>query len=137
MKEQWFQRHINIFLSLENPCNFLLAKEKTWRSIFNANSELLQNCTKKQIMPLKTTVDWLFNDIWRYLIIALIENWRFSANSCKGLFFLIGIHSMEGWTATTRHGVTRKRSTKRLQHRRNLFRKNKTVGQRKASIGSE
>ena len=23
-------------------------------------------------------------------------------------FFLIGIHSMQGWTATTRHGVTRK-----------------------------
>ena len=27
-------------------------------------------------------------------------------------FFLIGIHSMKGWTATIRHGVTRKRSTK-------------------------
>ena len=39
-------------------------------------------------------------------------------------FFLIGIHSMQGQTATTRHGVTRKRSTKRLKHTRNLFRKN-------------
>ena len=38
--------------------------------------------------------------------------------------FLIGIHSMQGWTATTRYGVTRKRSTKRLQHTGNLFRKN-------------
>ena len=28
--------------------------------------------------------------------------------------FLIGIHSMKGWTATTRHGVTRKRSTKKI-----------------------
>ena len=27
------------------------------------------------------------------------------------LIFLIGIHSMQGWTATTRHGVTRKRRT--------------------------
>ena len=35
-----------------------------------------------------------------------------------------GIHSMPGWTATTRHGVTRKRSTKRLKHTGNLFRKN-------------
>ena len=26
--------------------------------------------------------------------------------------FLIGIHSMQGWTATTRHGVTRKRFAK-------------------------
>ena len=27
------------------------------------------------------------------------------------IFFLIDIHSMQGWLATTRHGVTRKRST--------------------------
>ena len=39
-------------------------------------------------------------------------------------FFLIGIHSMQGWTATTRHGVKRKRSTKRLKHTGNLFRRN-------------
>ena len=38
--------------------------------------------------------------------------------------FLIGIHSMQGWTATTTHRVTRKRSTKRLKHTENLFRKN-------------
>ena len=31
-------------------------------------------------------------------------------------FFKIGIHSMHGRTATTRHGVTRKRNTKRLPH---------------------
>ena len=31
---------------------------------------------------------------------------------------------MEGWTATTGHGVTRKRSTKRLKHTGNLFTKN-------------
>ena len=51
---------------------------------------------------------------------------------------------MQGWTATTEHGVTRKRSTKRLQYTENLFRKNlqlkvnsrlkatKIMGQRKA-----
>ena len=33
-------------------------------------------------------------------------------------------HSMQGWTATTWHGVTRKRSTKRLEYTVNLFRKN-------------
>ena len=32
--------------------------------------------------------------------------------------------SMQGGTATARHGVTRKRSTKRLKHTQNLFRKN-------------
>ena len=40
------------------------------------------------------------------------------------VFFSIGIHSMQGWTATTRHRVTRKRNTKRLRHTGNLFRKN-------------
>ena len=40
------------------------------------------------------------------------------------MYFLIGIHSMQGWKATIRHGVIRKRNTKRLQHTGNLFRKN-------------
>ena len=36
---------------------------------------------------------------------------------------------MQGLTVTTRHGVTRKRSIKRLRHTRNLFTKNlKLVG---------
>ena len=39
-------------------------------------------------------------------------------------FFLIGIHPMQGWTATTRHGVARKKAQKRLQNKKNLFRKN-------------
>ena len=42
-------------------------------------------------------------------------------------FFFIGIHSMQGWTATRRHGVTRKRITKRLKLTENLFRKNLQV----------
>ena len=37
---------MNIFLSLENCCIFLLVKEKTWKLIFNTNSELLQNRTE-------------------------------------------------------------------------------------------
>ena len=41
--------------------------------------------------------------------------------------FLIGIHSMQSSTATTRHGVTRNRSTKRLEHTENIFRKNMQV----------
>ena len=43
-------------MPLENPCTFLLAKEKAWKHIFNTNSELSQNRTEKQIMPFKTTV---------------------------------------------------------------------------------
>ena len=40
------------------------------------------------------------------------------------LFFLIGIHCMQGRTATTRLGVTRKEAQKRLHDTENLFRKN-------------
>ena len=39
-------------------------------------------------------------------------------------FFLIGIHSMQGWAVTTRHGVTKK-TTKIFMHRGNQFRKNR------------
>ena len=39
---------------------------------------------------------------------SLSEEWT------NGIFFfLIGIHSMQGWTATTRHGVTRKKKRKK------------------------
>ena len=40
------------------------------------------------------------------------------------IFFLIGTHPMQGSTVTTRHGVTRKKSTKRLKHTGNWFEKN-------------
>ena len=36
------------------------------------------------------------------------------------LFFFLEIHSMQGWKATTRHGITRKRSTWRLKNIGNL-----------------
>ena len=42
----------------------------------------------------------------------------------KFFFKKIEIYSMQGWTATMIHGVTRKRSAKRLKHTGNLFRKN-------------
>ena len=31
------------------------------------------------------------------------------------LFFLIGIHSMQGWSVTTRHGVKRKKKYKKIK----------------------
>ena len=65
---------INIFLSLENPFTFLLAKEKTWKRIFNTNSKLSQNRTEKQIMLFKTPVYCLFNDIC-YLVIGCFD-WK-------------------------------------------------------------
>ena len=45
-------------------------------------------------------------------------------------FFLIGIHFMQGWRATTRYGVTRKRNSNRLGIQKICLAKN--LGQRKA-----
>ena len=70
-------------MSLENPCTFLFAKEKTWKRTFNINSELSENRTEKQIMPLKTAVNWLFNDMWCYLVIAFLD-WKIGG---KGLLY--------------------------------------------------
>ena len=47
-----------------------------------------------------------------------------TSNCFPEYLFLIGIHSMQGWTATIRHRLTRKRSTKILKHTGNLFTKN-------------
>ena len=94
---------INIFRSLENPCTFFLAIEKTWKRIFNTNGELSRNRTEKQIMPFKTTANWLFNDIWCYLVIGcfdwkiglfqqtkgLIVSLTFNISLCKGIIFIL------------------------------------------------
>ena len=57
----------------------------------------------------------------------------YSTVTCVEFFFFpkkkkkkkeIGIHSMQGWTASTRHGVTTKRDPKRSKHTGKLFRKN-------------
>ena len=53
---------INIFLLLKTLVPFCLQK-KGLKKHFNTNSELSQNRTEKQIMPSKTTINWLFNDI--------------------------------------------------------------------------
>ena len=49
---------------------------------------------------------------------------KYLENNVVTDFFLIGIHSMQCRTATTRHMVTKKKGTKRLKHSGNLFRKN-------------
>ena len=73
---------MNIFLSLENPCIFLLAKENLWKRIFNTNSKLLQNVTEKQIMLFKVTLNWLFNDIWSYLFIGSFD-WKIGGSTTR------------------------------------------------------
>ena len=68
---------------------FLLAKENTWKCVFKTNSELSQNRTEKQTMLFKTTLNWLFNDIWCYLVIGSFD-WKigiFQQAVVKGLLY--------------------------------------------------
>ena len=55
-------------------------------------------------------------------VLSYVRNSGYFLEEIKD-FFLVEIHSMQGWTDTTRHGDRRKRSTKKLKHRGNLFKK--------------
>ena len=59
--------------------------------------------------------------VWDVLDMRYI--WVFRKLQSFDIFFK-GINSTQGWTATTRHGITRKKIRKRLNHTGNLFRKN-------------
>ena len=52
---------------------FCLWKKRPEKCVFNTDTELMQNRTEKQIMPFKTTANWLFNDTWCYLVICCFE----------------------------------------------------------------
>ena len=75
--ETWFSdKRAPITTTLISSCHWktlisFCLQNKTWKCIFN-NNELYQNLTEKQIMPPKTTVNWLFNDIC-YLLIACFD----------------------------------------------------------------
>ena len=70
--------------------------------------------------------NWRLKFISEYLFSWFSVLWLFFPASFRNdtHLFLIGIHSMPGWAATARHGVTIKWSTERLNHTENLFRKN-------------
>ena len=60
--------NINIFLSLENPCAFLIAKGITWKSIFNANSELPQNRTEKTNYAIQNNIKVIGCFDWKIVV---------------------------------------------------------------------
>ena len=73
----------------------------------------------------KNPAIWMAENILVYISrTRFFPKREFVQEHSKYIYFLIGIHFMQGWTATTRHEVTRKRNTKRLRHTGNLFRKN-------------
>ena len=75
-------------------------------------------------MIIPSTNDVLFASLADWVGSLKINDWDLHLSRYRNGFFLIGIHSMLGWTATTRHEVTKKEAQKRLQYTENLFRKN-------------
>ena len=67
-----------------------LQKKKNWKRISNTNSELSQNRTEKQIIPFKRILNWLFNDIWCYLVIGCFD-WKIGVFVLRGLLHLIDL----------------------------------------------
>ena len=57
------------------PLYHFACERKEQKCISNTNSGLSLNCAEKQIMPSKTTVNWLFNDILCYLFITSFD-WK-------------------------------------------------------------
>ena len=55
---------------------------------------------------------WIFAQIFKYFaLFALAFTCVTLLSRIDHVYILIGIHSLQDWAATTRHGVTRKRST--------------------------
>ena len=74
LKQDFVDEEALITTTLTSSCHWKTVEpfylRKTWNRIFNTNSELSRNRIEKQIMPCKTAVNWLFNDIWCYLVIG-------------------------------------------------------------------
>ena len=57
---------------------------------FNTKSGLLQNRTEKQIMPPKTTINWLFSDILCYLLVACFNGKvRVFQQTIVGVYYIL------------------------------------------------
>ena len=85
-----------------------------WHSAFIESSSMIEIDKNKQMHPTNLNQLSCLQGRVGELREQFIRFW----------FFLIGINFIQGRTASTRHGVARKRNIKRLQHTENLFRKN-------------
>ena len=71
-----------------------------------------------------TNISLTIQNLVSLLFLIIVNFMLFDSNFCfVFVFVLIGIHSMQGWTATKRHGFIKKRLQK-FQDTENLFRKN-------------
>ena len=108
--------------------------------------KLYDQCLDSKSFSIEKINHWFFRSSFSYLVhtfilwvtknkkVSLANNLNLGTN-LRGKFqfnigtnstntFLIAIHNMQSLTATTGHGGTRKRTTKRLKHTGNLFSKN-------------
>ena len=96
------------------------------RSLRDRVIKLRDNWIFKALLWIKKSLNSIDFDLAIHALVS--EPFTFSLVELilinQGVFFLIGIHPMQGWTATTRHGVTRKKAQKRLQDTENLSWKN-------------
>ena len=78
-------------MSLENPCTFCLQKKIPE----NAFLTLTVNYHKiVQIMSFKTTLNWLFNEIWCYLVISsLIGKLAFFNKQLQWVYYALNCTS--------------------------------------------
>ena len=77
----------------------------------------LRNCTLYDCHLWYTCVKWYlqeFFQIFKILVFCVVFGLpkKKAQNDKNFICYLIGIHSMQGWTATTRHAVSRKRNIK-------------------------
>ena len=54
--------NINIFLSMENPCTFLLAKEKTWKDLLTLTVSYRKVILKNKLCNSKQQIGYLIYD---------------------------------------------------------------------------
>ena len=57
----------------KTPVPFYRRKKRPKKAFLTLTENYRKIVQKKKIMPFKTTVNWLFNDISRYLIVACFD----------------------------------------------------------------
>ena len=62
------------------------------------------------------SITWEVNIVCQWDFPILCEKLKQYLDKTLHFFYIIRIHSIQAWTGTTRHGITIKRSTKRLEH---------------------
>ena len=125
LKKNLFEKkifqHVCAYITFKTVCrNFLkinASRDIYVSVILKYRKMVLHNKISNETWPIKNQENSVQHFVENYLTNHLakflqdrIKPWRVGA---LRVFFLIGIHSMQGWTATTRHGVTRKEAQKK------------------------